>query len=110
MTEGPLQVVHITDCPLTAADRERVCGVDTGATLAAVLEHIAHPAPPHALIVAHGQFSPDCPPSSFRRLPDPRGATRHPPRASQPVGFPDDERAVTAETDSGVIMAVRHRR
>ena len=70
MTEGPLQVVHITDCPLTAADRERVCGVDTGATLAAVREDIETHAPPPDLIVATGDLSQDGSPSSYRRFAD----------------------------------------
>lgn len=68
MTRGPIQLVHITDCHLTAADWERVGGVDTGATLAAVLEDMENHAPPPDLIVATGDLSQDGSPGSYRRF------------------------------------------
>jgi anthranilate synthase/aminodeoxychorismate synthase-like glutamine amidotransferase len=46
----------------------------------------------------------------FRGLPDPFEAIRYHSLAIQKEGFPSDELAVTAESDSGVIMGVRHRR
>ena len=46
----------------------------------------------------------------LRGLPDPFEAIRYHSLAIQRDGFPDDELEVTAESDSGVIMAVRHRR
>lgn len=46
----------------------------------------------------------------LRGLPSPFEATRYHSLAIQREGFPEDELEVTAETDSGVIMAVRHRR
>ena len=46
----------------------------------------------------------------FRGLPDPFEAIRYHSLAIQKDGFPSDELAVTAESDSGVIMGVRHRR
>jgi anthranilate synthase/aminodeoxychorismate synthase-like glutamine amidotransferase len=46
----------------------------------------------------------------FRGLPDPFEAIRYHSLAIQREGFPSDELEVTAESDSGVIMGVRHRR
>ena len=46
----------------------------------------------------------------LRGLPNPFEAIRYHSLAIQRVGFPDDELEITAESDSGVIMAVRHRR
>jgi anthranilate synthase/aminodeoxychorismate synthase-like glutamine amidotransferase len=46
----------------------------------------------------------------FRGLPDPFEAIRYHSLAIQKDGFPSDELEVTAESDSGVIMGVRHRR
>ena len=46
----------------------------------------------------------------LRGLPSPFEATRYHSLAIQRQGFPEDELEVTAESDSGVIMAVRHRR
>ena len=46
----------------------------------------------------------------LRGLPDPFEATRYHSLAIQRDGFPEDELEVTAQSDSGVIMAVRHRR
>jgi len=46
----------------------------------------------------------------FRGLPDPFEAIRYHSLAIQREGFPSKELAVTAESDSGVIMGVRHRR
>ena len=46
----------------------------------------------------------------LRGLPSPFEATRYHSLAIQRQGFPDDELEVTAESDSGVIMAVRHKR
>ncbi len=46
----------------------------------------------------------------LRGLPDPFEATRYHSLAIQREGFPEDELEVTAQSDSGVIMAVRHRR
>ncbi len=46
----------------------------------------------------------------FRGLPDPFKAIRYHSLAIQREGFPSKELAVTAESDSGVIMGVRHRR
>ena len=46
----------------------------------------------------------------FRDLPDPFEAIRYHSLAIQKDGFPSDELEVTAESDSGVIMGVRHRR
>ena len=46
----------------------------------------------------------------LRGLPDPFEAIRYHSLAIQRQGFPEDELEVTAESDSGVIMAVRHRR
>ncbi len=46
----------------------------------------------------------------LRGLPNPFEATRYHSLAIQRDGFPEDELEVTAESDSGVIMAVRHRR
>ncbi len=46
----------------------------------------------------------------LRGLPSPFEATRYHSLAIQRQGFPDDELEVTAQSDSGVIMAVRHRR
>jgi anthranilate synthase/aminodeoxychorismate synthase-like glutamine amidotransferase len=46
----------------------------------------------------------------LRGLPDPFEAIRYHSLAIQREGFPEDELEITAEADSGVIMAVRHRR
>lgn len=46
----------------------------------------------------------------LRGLPSPFEAIRYHSLAIQREGFPEDELEVTAESDSGVIMAVRHRR
>ncbi len=46
----------------------------------------------------------------LRGLPSPFEATRYHSLAIQREGFPEDELEVTAQSDSGVIMAVRHRR
>jgi anthranilate synthase/aminodeoxychorismate synthase-like glutamine amidotransferase len=46
----------------------------------------------------------------LRGLPDPFEAIRYHSLAIQKEGFPSAELEVTAESDSGVIMAVRHRR
>jgi anthranilate synthase/aminodeoxychorismate synthase-like glutamine amidotransferase len=46
----------------------------------------------------------------FRGLPDPFEAIRYHSLAIQREGFPSSELEVTAESDSGVIMGVRHRR
>ena len=46
----------------------------------------------------------------FTGLPDPFEAIRYHSLAIQRDGFPSDELAVTAESDSGVIMGVRHKR
>ena len=46
----------------------------------------------------------------LRGIPSPFEAIRYHSLAIQRGGFPDDELEVTAESDSGVIMAVRHRR
>jgi anthranilate synthase/aminodeoxychorismate synthase-like glutamine amidotransferase len=46
----------------------------------------------------------------LRGLPNPFEAIRYHSLAIQREGFPDDELEITAESDSGVIMAVRHRR
>ena len=46
----------------------------------------------------------------LRGLPNPFEATRYHSLAIQRRGFPEDELEVTAQSDSGVIMAVRHRR
>ncbi len=46
----------------------------------------------------------------LRGLPDPFEAIRYHSLAIQRDGFPEEELEVTAESDSGVIMAVRHRR
>ena len=46
----------------------------------------------------------------LRGLPDPFEAIRYHSLAIQRQGFPEDELEITAESDSGVIMAVRHRR
>ncbi len=46
----------------------------------------------------------------LRGLPSPFEATRYHSLAIQTEGFPEDELEVTAESDSGVIMAVRHKR
>ncbi len=46
----------------------------------------------------------------LRGLPNPFEAIRYHSLAIQKEGFPEDELEVTAESDSGVIMAVRHKR
>ncbi len=46
----------------------------------------------------------------LRGLPSPFEATRYHSLAIQREGFPEDELEITAESDSGVIMAVRHKR
>jgi len=46
----------------------------------------------------------------LRGLPDPFEAIRYHSLAIQKEGFPHEELEVTAESDSGVIMAVRHKR
>jgi len=46
----------------------------------------------------------------LRGLPDPFEAIRYHSLAIQREGFPSDELEVTAESDSGVIMGVRHKR
>ena len=46
----------------------------------------------------------------LRGLPDPFEAIRYHSLAIQKEGFPADELEVTAESESGVIMGVRHRR
>jgi anthranilate synthase/aminodeoxychorismate synthase-like glutamine amidotransferase len=46
----------------------------------------------------------------LRGLPNPFEAIRYHSLSIQREGFPDDELEITAESDSGVIMAVRHRR
>ncbi len=45
----------------------------------------------------------------LRGLPDPFEAIRYHSLSIQKEGFPEDELEITAESDSGVIMAVRHR-
>ncbi len=46
----------------------------------------------------------------LRGLPNPFEAIRYHSLSIQKEGFPEEELEVTAESDSGVIMAVRHRR
>ncbi len=46
----------------------------------------------------------------FRGLPDPFQAIRYHSLAIQRSGFPEDQLEITAESESGVIMGVRHRR
>ena len=46
----------------------------------------------------------------FKGLPNPFEAIRYHSLAIQKDGFPSDELEITAESDSGVIMGVRHRR
>ena len=46
----------------------------------------------------------------FHGLPDPFEAIRYHSLAIQKEGFPSDELEITAESDSGVIMGVRHKR
>ncbi len=46
----------------------------------------------------------------LRGLPSPFEAIRYHSLAIQKDGFPEDELEVTAESESGVIMGVRHRR
>ncbi len=46
----------------------------------------------------------------LRGIPSPFEAIRYHSLAIQRQGFPQDELEVTAQSDSGVIMAVRHRR
>jgi anthranilate synthase/aminodeoxychorismate synthase-like glutamine amidotransferase len=46
----------------------------------------------------------------FHGLPDPFEAIRYHSLAIQKNGFPSDELEVTAESDTGVIMGVRHKR
>ncbi len=46
----------------------------------------------------------------FRGLPDPFEAIRYHSLAIQRDGFPEDQLEITAESESGVIMGVRHRR
>ncbi len=46
----------------------------------------------------------------LRGLPNPFEAIRYHSLAIQKEGFPHDELEITAESDSGVIMAVRHKR
>lgn len=46
----------------------------------------------------------------FKGLPNPFEAIRYHSLAIQKEGFPSNELEVTAESDSGVIMGVRHRR
>jgi anthranilate synthase/aminodeoxychorismate synthase-like glutamine amidotransferase len=46
----------------------------------------------------------------FAGLPSPFEAIRYHSLAIQKEGFPEDELEITATTDSGVIMGVRHRR
>ncbi len=46
----------------------------------------------------------------FRGLPNPFEAIRYHSLSIQKDGFPADELDVTAESDSGVIMGVRHKR
>ena len=46
----------------------------------------------------------------FRGLPSPFEAIRYHSLSIQKDGFPADELEITAESDSGVIMGVRHRR
>jgi len=46
----------------------------------------------------------------FRGLPNPFEAIRYHSLSIQKDGFPADELEITAESDSGVIMGVRHKR
>src|SRR3972149_3610437 len=46
----------------------------------------------------------------LRGIPNPFEAVRYHSLAIQRQGFPEEELEITAETDSGVVMAVRHRR
>ena len=46
----------------------------------------------------------------FKGLPNPFEAIRYHSLSIQKKGFPADELDVTAESDSGVIMGVRHKR
>ncbi len=46
----------------------------------------------------------------LRGLPNPFEAIRYHSLSIQKEDFPDDELEITAESDSGVIMAVRHKR
>jgi len=46
----------------------------------------------------------------FRGLPEPFEAIRYHSLSIQRDGFPQDELEITAESDSGVIMGVRHKR
>lgn len=46
----------------------------------------------------------------FAGLPDPFEAVRYHSLSIQKEGFPDDELQISAESDSGVIMGVRHKK
>jgi anthranilate synthase component 2 len=62
--------------------------------------------------ILHGKTSPISHDGKgvLRGLPNPFEAIRYHSLSIQRDGFPDDELEITAESDGGVIMAVRHRR
>ena len=62
--------------------------------------------------ILHGKTSPikHSGEGVFRGLSDPFEAIRYHSLAIRKEGFPSDELEVTAESDSGVIMGVRHKR
>ena len=68
MLADTVRLVQITDCHLVADPVALLRGVDTGATLAAVIERVRAEAPPPDLVLATGDLSQDGSVESYRRL------------------------------------------
>ncbi len=68
MSADTVRLVQITDCHLVADPAALLRGVDTGATLSAVIERVRAEAPPPELVLATGDLSQDGSAESYRRL------------------------------------------
>ena len=68
MPPQTVRLVQITDCHLLADPAERLGGVDTEATLAAVIERVRAEAPPPDAVLATGDLSQDGTAEAYRRI------------------------------------------
>lgn len=68
MPANTVRLIQITDCHVLADPAGRLRGVDTHATLAAVVERVRAEAPPPAAVLATGDLSQDGSAESYRRL------------------------------------------
>ncbi len=68
MPANTVRLVQITDCHVLADPAERLCGVDTHATLAAVVERVRAETPPPDAVLATGDLSEDGSAASYRRI------------------------------------------